>query len=388
MEWYEERTWFDRKLSTLDGEKQDTLRDLLVAMGDNTFDDEFYISSQQGAHFLKHHQLLLKYRDGMDNGVRNFWRNYGKGLIKELHDTDTDTPWMSYVPVSAHLPENRGKKYPLLFQVNRKTDFLAEGYGHAFICAEEEVILVYPYIYPNTPVKLSLADEGRAMPKGENILKILERCLEQLPVDQGRMYLAGFSSPGFRAAAFACQHPSLFAGVMLNSFLFPYFWDLPSEEEQKEMGRCRIPVININGKCDYGRPVPVYQDLHENTNNGHDHDRTMEEAMLRPNLWFKANDCPTISLDKALETRTFSSERQAEKEIGLPCPKAYTHVIDDVNHYIADFPSRDGIVRVRLIAVENCPHWMHGSFARLQWNFIRHFSRDLSTGASIYQTEV
>ena len=369
---------------TMEGEAQTTLHHLLTAMGDDTFSYEKYRDSRQGEHFVFNQQLLLKYRNGMDQGVLDFWKNYGKGLVKQIHDTDTDTPWVSYTPVSAFLPENKNRLYPYVFQMNRKTDLLAEGYAHPFVCAEEEVILVFPYIYPNAPVKLSLAAEGRKLPNSDLYYEMIQKSFRLLPVDRSRVYLAGFSSPGFRAAAFACEHPELFAGLMLNAFLFPFIWDLPSGDMLEKLKKLHLPIINTTGKCDYGRPVPVYNELHAKTNNGHDHDRTPEEAMTRPNFWFLVNDCAPVTLAQAYATKAFGSDRQAEKEIGLPATKAATVVIDDTNHYFCDFASEDGIVRTRMVAVDNCPHWMHGSFARIQWNFVRHFSRNTETGELNY----
>ncbi|NMO96575.1 hypothetical protein [Paenibacillus lemnae] len=381
---YENKEWFERPLKTLEDEGRKTLHELLVDMGDHTFNYEKYLHSKQGEHFLFHNQLLVKYTHGMDKGVLDFWKHYGKGLVKEIHDTDTDTPWVSYVPVSAYLPENKDRKYPYLFQMNRKTDFIAESYGHAFVCAEEEVILVYPYVQPGAPFKLSLASEGRKMPSSDIYLKILDKSMEQLPVDRSRVYLTGFSSPGFRAVALACERPSLFAGIMLNSFLLPFIWDLPSEKKMAEMAACKLPIINIAGLCDYGQPYPVYQSQSGETNNGLDHNRTSEEAISRPNMWFRINDCPAVTLDEALATRDYGEDRRAEREVGIPASEAATVIIDDTNHYFADIESRDGIIRTRFIAVDNCPHWMHGSFARIQWDFVKHFSRDVSTGNSIF----
>jgi poly(3-hydroxybutyrate) depolymerase len=304
--------------------------------------------------------------------------------VKEIHDQNTAHPWVSYIPCSAFLPENRNRKYPYLFQVNFKNDLLAEGYGHAYVCAEDEVILVYPLVSSSWKEPTVRGQEGRTMPKASDYWPMIDKSVEELPVDKTRMYVTGFSFPGFRAVALALERPGFFAALLLNAHLFPYIWDLPDQDAVQQLRKYKLPIINIAGMCDYGHPYPVYHAQHQLTNNGHDHDRTSETAMTRPNFWFQVNDCPEISLQEALATKSFDDSRMAERTIGLPSMHAGTMKVNDTNHHFADFESRDGVIRTRLVAVENCPHWMHGGFARMQWEFCRHFSRDAVTHESVW----
>lgn len=378
---YEGIELLDKKTSNL---QEGTLKNMLCRMGDGTFDYEKYHHSKQGESFVRLNRLMVEYEDGLCPEVLEFWREYGQGTVKEYHDMDTDRPWVSYVPVSAALPQNKDKKYPYLFQVNFKGDLMAEGYGHAFVCAEDEVILVYPLVKPDWSEPVVRGHEGRQMPKATDYWPIIDKSVDMLPVDKSRMYVTGFSFPGFRAVALAFERPTFFAAILLNAHLFPYIWDLPDSVKTGELMEAKMPMINIAGLCDYGHPFPLYHAQHEETNNGHDHDRTSEEAITRPNFWFKVNACSQISLEEAMETKQYAEERMAERVVGLPATKAATSVINDTNHHFTDFASDDGIIRTRFVAVENCPHWMHGDFARLQWGFCKHFTRDTATGKSVW----
>ncbi|MET8947896.1 alpha/beta hydrolase [Streptomyces sp. NPDC004542] len=379
---------FDERLPGLAGER-DTLRLTLEAMGDHTFDVDRYINSRQGRHFLEHN-VLLDHTDGMDPRVLRFWRTFGKGLVKRLHDADTDAPWYSYVPVSAFAPENRDRRYPLLLQVNRKTDLVAETYGHVFEAARDEVIVVIPKAGPTMPgfvrdfSKPVYGDGPRELPPTDDLWHVLRRATEELPSDTARTYVTGFSFPGFRAVGLALRHPEAIAGVVLNAHLYPFIWDLPGGELAERAAQLHMPLINIAGLCDYGHPYPVHHEQFEETNNGHDHDRTAQEAVDHANFWFGLNDCPAVDLGTALETARFPDERAAERTIGVPSAAAATLRLDDTPHHFVDVTARDGVPRVRLVAIENCPHWPHGTFARLGWDFIRHFSRDPVSGASVW----
>lgn len=381
-----DRSRFDVELPGLTGEGG-TLRTTLRAMGDHTFDVDRYIGSEQGRHFLEHN-VLLDHSDGMSASVQEFWRRHGKGLVKSLHDADGEAPWYSYVPVSAeHDPERR---YPLLLQVNRKSDLVAETYGHVFEAARDEVIVVIPQARAAMPgfvkdfAKPVYGDGPRELPPTDDLWDVLQRAVAELPVDPARIYVTGFSFPGFRAVGLALRHPETIAAVLLNAHLYPFIWDLPGGELLRRASELHLPLVNIAGLCDYGHPYPVHHEQFEETNNGHDHDRSAQQALDHANLWFAVNGSRPFGLAEALATADLGDDRAAERTIGVPSVDAATLVLDDTAHHFVDVRSEDGVPRTRLVAIENCPHWPHGTFARLGWNFVRHFSRDPATGRSIW----
>jgi poly(3-hydroxybutyrate) depolymerase len=391
---YPEKQLFDRPFASIPNSGM-TLRGLLQRMSapDPAVDIEKYINSRQGEHLIKHSRMMILYREGMDQSVLNFWKGYGKGLVKQIHDTDTPHPWASYVPVSAFRPENRHRTYPLVFQSHQKVDLMGESYGHAFVCAEDEVILVAPFSvvpaaqqpdhpYPNSPAMVLFPPDG-STPNLDFLWTILQKAVGTLPVDHSRIYATGFSMPGEMIVELTLEHPATFAGMIISPNMWPYRWNLPSREKIARMAEIKMPIINIAGKSDYGRPFPVYSAMNEDTPNGHDHDRTSEEALKRPNIWLAVNDCPAVTMEQALATKGLPHDN-AQYHVGMPLTNPKTVAIDDTRHFIGDTASRDKVVRMRYVVMENVPHWPAGSFARIGWDFIKHFSRNTSTLESVW----
>ena len=94
-----------------------------------------------------------------------------------------------------------------------------------------------------------------------------------------------------------------------------------------------------------------------------------------------------IAADEALKKK-FMSEPIAvvEKLLGLPlganCGTMKT--ADGVEYAIGDFPSADGVTRVRVVCEENVPHWPTPELSRLVVEYFSHFERDPETGESVY----
>jgi poly(3-hydroxybutyrate) depolymerase len=384
---YPGKELFDSFIPGQGDRNQVTLRQMLKDLGTPDFDVERYINSRQGAHLMKHSRMMMTMKDDMDPKVLAFWRGYGKGLIKTVHDLDTPRPWAAYVPVSALRPENRHRTYPLMLQIHEKGSLMGESYGHAFVCAEDEVILIAPFISgvsrSSRPGGNQIAQLGRTPENVDDVWAILQKAVDMFPVDRRRIYSTGFSHPGWMSTWLTMQHPEFFAGHMLNSHPWAYVWDFPGADLVARARKVKMPFIDIVGMKDYGFVYPVTSAVNQMTRNGHDHDRTAEQALLRPNFWFDINDCPPLSMEEARAAQGRAAGTP-EHEIGMPLHHAQVVRIDDTRHFIGDSPSRDGVVRTRWIGIENVPHWPAGSYARLAWDFVKHFSRDPRTSASLW----
>lgn len=364
-----------------------SLRTMLEHMGTPDFDLNRYINSRQGEHLIKHSRLMMTYQDDMAPQVVEFWRTYGKGLIKTVHDLDTEHPWAAYIPVSSLRPENRNRTYPMMFQIHEKPSLMGESYGHAFVCADDEVILISPFVKGISrsarPGGNVIGNLGRTPQDVSWCWDIIQKAIGMFPVDRSRIYSTGFSRPGWMSTWLTMQHPEFFAGHMLNSHPWAYVWDFPPADMVERATKVKIPFIDIVGQKDYGFVYPVTSAVNQLTRNGHDHDRTAEQAILRPNFWFGINDCPSVSMDEALSTKALP-DNDPSRHIGMPLANKQVVAIDDTRHFIGDSPSRDGVIRTRWICIENVPHWPAGSYARLAWDFVKHFSRDTQTGASVW----
>lgn len=287
--------------------------------------------------------------------------------------------WTSFVPVSAFAPRNKGRKYPLVFAFHGAQNnlFLVEGWGFVQEAARRGWIVIIP--------SLELDDI---------VEEILEEAKRLYPVDETRVYATGFSYGGWASNRLGNQRPELFAAVgpcgtpMDNAFQagdtgdrepLPPFDGVP---RALALG-IRMPIINVYGQCDADR-FPFY-DFH-GKKFGLASMETPADLLAGINCWARVNGAPEVRLEDVLALKGQDGISDAEREVGLPlapdCRRTYT--ADGVRFHRADLKSADGVVRVRILAEMNIPHWPTPELARQVFAFFSHFSRDPATRASIY----
>jgi len=329
-----------------------SFREMLVRMGPD-IDAERFIHSGQGEALLNSYKLQIKYADGMNPRVVEYWDDFG--VLKEEHDKGQRTRWYSYVPNSA-LDESCDRQYPLIINLPHDP-FVTEGRGYAHLASSHEVIVVIP-----TATDI------------EDIYTLYKKVVAEYKVDKTRVYMSGFSFAGFRALAFAMRHPEPLAGIAVNCHLWPFMWHLPEKWIRDRLSEMKMPIINYVGNVDFGHPVPYNVGFDQtDTPNGSDHVRSAQDSLDRVNLWLGINGCPQVTMESALAAS--SSDKKWEREIGLPVWRGETKIIDDTEYYFGDFLSDDNICRTRIVVMDNVPHIEFGSMVSVAWDFLKDFSR-------------
>lgn len=287
--------------------------------------------------------------------------------------------WTSFVPVSAFRKENAGRRYPLVFALHGACNpiFLVEGWGFVQEAAKREWIVIIPSL------ELDVF-----------IFEILEQAKRLYPVDAGRVYVTGFSYGGWAANRLGNQHPEVFAAVapcgtpMDNGFCegfdddrepLPPFDGVPCALAK----HIHMPIINVYGEHD-GNRFPFYN--FRGKAFGLCHMETPADIVAGINCWARVNDAPEIHTEDVLALKGRAGISRAEREVGLPLGEDHcrTYVADGVTCHRMDLKSRDGVVRVSLLAEMNIPHWPTPELARQVFAFFEHFSRDTASGKSIY----
>ena len=283
--------------------------------------------------------------------------------------------WNSFVPISAFKPENKDRKYPLVFALhgagNPKS--IVDGWGFPQEAAKREWIL----IAPSLELDFVLED-------------ILEEAKKLYPVDESRIYVTGFSYGGMMTNLLGNQRPDLFAAcapcgaAMSNGFSkggsmgepLPPFDGVPRALALNTY----MPIFNCMGQLD-GHPFPYYDAKNRRT--GEPNAAGMLDGV---NSWAKVNKCRQFTLDEIMAVKNDPNASIEEKNIGLPlepdCRR--TVVAEGVTNYIGDLKSEDGVVRMRIMCKANIPHWPTPEMVRQIFEFFSHFSRDTETKASIY----
>lgn len=287
--------------------------------------------------------------------------------------------WNSYVPASAFDPANKGRKYPTIFVLHGANNpmFLMEGWGFIQAAAEREWIVIVP-----------------ALEVDDFILDVLEQAKGLYPVDERRVYAAGFSYGGWCSNRLGNKYPQIFAAVAPCGAAMDSGYT-PGDPHDREPippfdGVPRalalntyMPIINCYGDCD-GNRFPFY----------HFHGRafglsnmvTPEDLVEGINVWARVNHAPELKLEDVMALKDRQDASPAEKETGIPlepgCGRTFT--ADGVRFHTCDLKSADGIVRIRILAEMNIPHWPTPEMVRQIFEFFCHFSRDPITAESIY----
>ena len=392
----------DRKYQMTDAGKIDTIRELYTVFSPNVNlealkKSDFFPALEQMM------EPVLDVPDERSPQVMAYWAK--RGMVKEFHGYDEPTDWddyeaktgyrwkaeehrviqnehriwTSFVPVSAFAPANRQKKYPVVFALHGACNniFLVEGWGFVQEAARREWIVIIP-----------------SLELDEFVLDILEQAKKLYPVDTERVYAAGFSYGGWASNRLGNQYPEVFAAVapcgtaMDNGFIEGFDDDReplpPFDGVPRALAKniC-MPIINVYGECD-GNRFPIYD--FRGKAFGLSHMERPEDIVEGINCWARVNDAEEIRIEDVMALKGKNDISQAEREVGLPLPEdcRKTYVADGVTYHRMDFKSRDGVVRVRLLAEMNIPHWPTPEMVRQIFEFFAHFKRDGKSGKSIY----
>lgn len=392
----------DRKYQMTDAGKIDTIRELYTVFSPNVNlealkKSDFFPALEQMM------EPVLDVPDERSPQVMAYWAK--RGMVKEFHGYDEPTDWddyeaktgyrwkaeehrviqnehriwTSFVPVSAFAPANRQKKYPVVFALHGACNniFLVEGWGFVQEAARREWIVIIP-----------------SLELDEFVLDILEQAKKLYPVDTERVYAAGFSYGGWASNRLGNQYPEVFAAVapcgtaMDNGFIEGFDDDReplpPFDGVPRALAKniC-MPIINVYGECD-GNRFPIYD--FRGKAFGLSHMERPEDIVEGINCWARVNDAEEIRIEDVMALKGKNDISQAEREVGLPLPEdcRKTYVSDGVTYHRMDLKSRDGVVRVRLLAEMNIPHWPTPEMVRQNFEFFAHFKRDGKSGKSIY----
>lgn len=390
--------FLDRQFVMTDNKRIDRVRDLYT-----TFNPEVDLQAMKDGGYLdalaEMMEPVLMDFDDHSPAVVAYWAKHG--MVKEFHGQtdvmswteyeaktgyrwrrpDCPTPqnefkrWNSFVPVSAFDPRNKGRKYPVVVMLHggQNPVSIIDGWGIPQEAARREWIVIVPSLEVD-----DVLDE------------ILEQAKQLYPVDESRIYAAGFSYGGYMSNYLGNKRPDVYAAVapcgapISNGYVEeavgpepqPPFDGVP---RAIAMGTY-MPIITVSGNLD-GHRFPVYG-ARDRTGT-----RDMAKELLDGiNSWARVNHAGEISFDEMMAVRDNADASPEEKNIGLPlapdCRR--TVVADGITNYIGDLKSEDGVVRVRLMCEMNMPHWPTPEMARQIFDFFSHFSRDPETKESIY----
>ena len=299
-----------------------------------------------------------------DPAIISYWKSLG--LKKEVYDAgDTDRMWSVFVPVSEQYDENH--LFPVVFCLHGHNNniLLAETYGFAKLGGSEGYITIVPWA----------KDEDIIVDEIPRILNLLRDA--GYPIDESRIYAAGFSKGGMATQTIALKYSDIFAAVApggcgplgTDKNAMPISsgslnWSFQPEEFEKAN---TMPVLFFGGSCD-SMPINTFSVndwIHLSGAN----------APEMPEEWFSGS---TLASDNDVERFTgLRYDAQDQTEV-----RQY----DDQNYYIGSYYNDAGVCTFRAVSVEGAPHWPMPSEAKVIWEFFSQFARDMNTHELIYIT--
>lgn len=368
----------------------DTPKSIFRACGAPNFDVERFLSDDIGSIQIRRFENYICYPDPAAPEVTEYWRK--KGLIKQLHDTPKkeDIPqkyvdrltaigvcanreealvryaqWASYVPVSSLTEPER--KYPLLFVLHGGDDpiYMTETYGFMDLAAREELIVIAPQ------------DAGY-----QNVGALLDYALEHFPVDPSRVYCAGFSGGAAKTEDTVIAYPQRFAGaILVGQLLRTRFYGNPTREQLDGIPQYRIPLFNIEGLTEAGRTLPMNISQEFNPCIP-DVVRTVADNCEGLNAWLAFNRCRRTVTQADMYASAHSAD-VVERMIGTVFDRTHVERHFDRNYYVGEYMDDNGVAMIRIVGVEDIPHWPVPSFAELAWDYISRFRREVPSGKLI-----
>jgi pimeloyl-ACP methyl ester carboxylesterase len=387
----------DKQFVMTDAGRIDQIRDLYT-----TFNDQVDLEALKESGYIDAlDQMMEPVTMSLDDHapeVISYWAK--RGMVKEFHGEDVPMSWEEYelrtgyhwrdeghqarqnrfkrwnsfVPVSAFDPDNT-RKYPVVFVLHGGFNPISiiDGWGWVQEAAKREWIVIAPSIELDDVIE-----------------EILEEAKALYPVDESRVYVAGFSYGGYMSNLLGNKRPDLFAAVApCGAPISDGFCEkaigpepqLPFDGKPRaiKMGTC-MPVINIYGNLD-GNRFPYYD--YKGFFTGESDAKTLIDGI---NSWARVNHAGEITLSEVMALKDRADISAEEKNIGLPLAEDCRETVerDGITSYIGSLKSGDGIARIKIMCEMNMPHWPTPEMARQAYDFFACFSRDPETKKSIY----
>lgn len=341
--------------------------------GSAAFEMEKYLSTAAGRKWLSWMQHYFFYDDEMAPEVLEYWRSYGLGLDKYLHEADDPKhKWSIFVPLSARADKER--RYPAVISLHGGGDsvYRTENFGYAHLAAEKEFICIVP--------------EDESAP---GIRRVVEIAVRDYPVDPERIYCTGFSYGGGMTTQNGILNCELFAGAHVIGTVHPGI--ATSEEHIEEVlpgirknsamldeyaamaaalpraTELRMPIVHTGGMAEVRMPFPLSKDP-----TGPEGGFNAVDKMSGIQTWSDINGCRRI--ESAL-----TSEDEVERQVGIKLDRTEKRNILNLDCWIGELLDKDGVAMMRFVGEDMVPHCPSAVNAELGWEFLSRFSRDSKT---------
>lgn len=305
-----------------------------------------------------------QYFDSID-AIDNIERHV---ITQDLDNDGTNSLWYEYIPEQAKNAAEGSVPVVILFHGNTndpRTQYDTSGWAQ--IASEEGIILICPEWQGHTYQGYTydpMTDDSNATPDSDVItmLKIIEEKYPQ--IDQSRIYISGLSAGSMNTTNAGLSDAKYFAAGAGHSGPFGVN-DANKEAVAANKDKYDMPIIFFTGDGD-----EYLKDTFDNLspNNG---------SFQVAQLYQEFND---------MEVTKFENVKEEDSYLyGVPWTTRYTIEPNAENIAKIDVGSieNDKGVEISMARIYGWGHWNYTPDARLMWEFMSKYARDLETGESI-----
>ena len=227
--------------------------------------------------------------------------------------------------------------------------------GALLIAEHERVAIVAPYHSGTSDLPSTLTALVRYM-------------LDEYPaLDPSRVYVCGYSMGGRASVAALCGDASLFAAAVPQGAVF-----FPDTEKYGDQYKyIDIPILCCTSTYDFH----VDADARAlRWSNYYGMDSIYFDFMTTINLFLGYNEMPTVEFDfEKYPYAGFKADTYRFTMLDKEYPCHEWLINND-----------QGVPMVGLSVFEGLPHGLYQEYARIAWDFMKHYSRNLETGEIVY----
>lgn len=304
-----------------------------------------------------------QYFDSVD-AIRNIERHV---ITQDLDNDGIDSLWYEYIPEQSKQAQPGSVPVVILFHGNTndpRTQYDTSGWAQ--IASEEGVILICPEWQGHTYQGYTydpMTDNSNETPDSDVItmLKIIEEKYPQ--IDQSRIYISGLSAGSRNTTNAGLSNPKYFAAGAGHSGPFGAS-DLNKEAVAANKDQYDMPIIFFTGDGD------------EYCKNAFD-TTELNAGLQVAQLYQELNDMDITQVENIKEEDAYL--------YGVPWTKRYTVEPTAENIAKIDIGSIENAkgIEISMARIYGWGHWNYTPDAKMMWEFISKYARDLKTGESI-----
>lgn len=304
-----------------------------------------------------------QYFDSVD-AIDNIERHV---ITQDLDNDGIDSLWYEYIPEQSKQAQPGSVPVVILFHGNTndpRTQYDTSGWAQ--IASEEGVILICPEWQGHTYQGYTydpMTEDSNETPDSDVItmLKIIEEKYPQ--IDQSRIYISGLSAGSRNTTNAGLSNPKYFAAGAGHSGPFGAS-DLNKEAVAANKAQYDMPIIFFTGDGD------------EYCKNAFD-TTELNAGLQVAQLYQELNDMDITQVENIKEEDAYL--------YGVPWTKRYTVEPTAENIAKIDIGSIENAkgIEISMARIYGWGHWNYTPDAKMMWEFMSKYARDLKTGESI-----